>query len=371
MKDEKLYRLALNFVPGIGCVHAKHLISYCGSAKAVFQASKGKLKNIPGIGLRVTEAFSDKDEYLRLAAEEYEKASKEQVNILHFTDKAYPDRLKRVMDAPAILYFKGNADLNDKKCVAIVGTREATEYGREAVEMIIDGLAGHNALIISGLAYGIDIHAHKTALKRNLPTIGVMASGINIIYPAVHRSTARRMEENGGLVTEYAFNEKPDAHCFPARNRIIAGMSDAVIVVEAARRGGALITAEIANSYHRDVFAVPGDFERSHSKGCNNLIRSHKAHILTEIADLEYVMNWDPADENKSPATESYDRSDFSDEETRIIDALIHHSVNREALIDDLSWKSQIPVNRLASLLLTLEFKGVVKSLPGKKFKLV
>lgn len=371
MTEEKVYQLALSFIAGIGDVFTRQLISYTGSAKAVFKLKPGKLAKIPGIGLKTISLIKDAPltQFLERAEKEILRAEKECVQIFHYTDKGYPDRLKSIMDAPSLIYYKGSANLNPVKVVAIVGTRQATQYGKEAVEALVSGLAKHKALIISGLAYGIDIHAHKMAMQNNLETIAIMASGINIIYPSTHRSIALQMCNQGGLLTERRFDEQPDTHNFPARNRIIAGLADAVIVVEAAERGGALITAELANGYNRDVFAVPGDIGKHYSQGCNNLIRNHKANILTSVADLEYILNWNhPAGMDvQRPA--SYSEADFTPEELKVIETL--QVCGKEALIDDLGWKSQVPVNQLAGILLSLEFKGVVRSLPGKKFKLV
>jgi DNA processing protein len=371
MNEEKIFQLALSFVPGIGNVHNKQLISYIGSAKMVFQAKPSKLRSVPGVGIKTSSIFGQINvpELIERAEKELLRAEKERISLLHFTDKAYPERLKRIIDAPSVLYYSGTADLNQSKVVSIVGTRQSSEYGREAVEMIISGLVPHQAQIISGLAYGIDIYAHKCALQHNLETIGVMATGINIIYPSAHKNIAVQMISKGGLITECHFDEQPEAHNFPARNRIIAGMSDAVIIVEAAEKGGALITAELANGYNKDVFAVPGDLNRHYSKGCNNLIKSHKAHILTSIKDLEYILNWQPGTVVDSKKDQVFSPEEFSEPELKVIETL--SIAGREALIDDLSWKSQIPLNQLACLLLSLEFKGVIKSLPGKKYKLL
>jgi DNA processing protein len=371
MTEEKVFQLALSFVPGIGNVNNKQLISYLGSAKAAFQAKPAKLKSVPGVGPKTAAVFSETNlpELLIRAEKECARAENEDVSILHFTDRDYPDRLKRIMDAPSIIYYKGSANLNKAKIVSVVGTRQATEYGKEAVDMIMEGLAKHNAQIISGLAYGIDVYAHKAALQHDLETVGVMASGINIIYPSVHKNIAKQMVQKGGILTECHFDEKPETHNFPARNRIIAGMADAVIVVEAAEKGGALITADLANDYNKDVFAIPGDLNKHFSRGCNNLIKSNKAHILTSIKDLEYLLNWKAGTEVDVKEDCVYSREEFSEPELKVIETLSFSG--KEALIDDLSWKSQIPINQLAGLLLTLEFKGVIKSLPGKKFKLL
>ncbi|HRG11398.1 MAG TPA: DNA-processing protein DprA, partial [Cyclobacteriaceae bacterium] len=238
--------------PGIGDFLLKQVVSYCGSAEQVFKTPKGKLLKIPGVGEVSAEAIKHGDTF-KEAERELKKAEREEVEIILYTDKKYPLRLKSIEDAPALLYYKGNQNLNVPKTVGIVGTRQATEYGKEMVERICQELAPHNPLIISGLAYGIDIAAHKAALKNNLPTIGVMGSGMDVIYPAAHKETAKKMQNLGALITENRFGTKPDAHNFPARNRIIAGMCDALIVVEAAEKGGALITADIANSYNKDV----------------------------------------------------------------------------------------------------------------------
>ena len=283
--------MALHFISGIGNHIIRQLISYCGSAEKVFKTSKGKLRKIPGIGDVTAEAIV-KGKPFAAAEKEWRKAEREKSQLIFFVDKNYPSRLKQIPDAPSLLYSKGNIDFENPKSVAIVGTRKSTDYGRECVELLVAGLQKHGALIISGLAYGIDIQAHKQALKNNLPTIGVMGSGIDVMYPASHIETAKKMFVNGGVVSENPMGTKPDAHNFPARNRIIAGLCDVLVVVEAAHKGGALITAEIANSYNKDVMAFPGNVGRSYSEGCNSLIKSNRAHLITSVKDLEYVMNW-------------------------------------------------------------------------------
>ena len=291
MDQNRLSLLALHFIPGIGNHIIRQLVSYCGSAEKVFKTSKGKLRKIPGIGDVTAEAIV-KGKPFADAEKEWRKAEREKSQLIFFTDKNYPSRLKQIPDAPSLLYSKGNIDFENPKSVAIVGTRKSTDYGRECVELLVAGLQKHAALIISGLAYGIDIQAHKQAIKNNLPTIGVMGSGIDVMYPASHIETAKKMFVNGGVVSENPFGTKPDAHNFPARNRIIAGLCDVLVVVEAAQKGGALITAEIANSYNKDVMAFPGNVGRSYSEGCNSLIKSNRAHLITSVKDLEYVMNW-------------------------------------------------------------------------------
>lgn len=366
MDQNRLSLLALHFIPGVGDYLVRQVVSYCGSAEMVFKTPKGKLLKIPGIGSVTADAILNGKPFQK-AEKEIAKAEKESVELLFFTDKKYPSRLKNIPDAPSILYAKGIIDFENPKAVGIVGTRQATAYGKERVESIVAELVPHGALIVSGLAYGIDIHAHKHALKQNLPTVGVMGSGIDVIYPASHKDTALKMLEYGGLVTENPFGTKPDAHNFPARNRIIAGLCDALIVVEAAPKGGALITAEIANSYNRDVFAFPGSVGETYSSGCNNLIKTNKANLLTGVKDLEYIMNWEPATSPKK-VKPSFSLSEFDEFEQIVLKILIEKKA--AALIDELSWKSNLAISQLASVLLGLEFKGIVKSLPGKQYVL-
>ena len=365
MDQNRLAQLALHFIPRIGNQTVKQLISYAGSAHNVFELPKGKLLKIPGIGTATVNSILNHRPFER-AEQELKKAETSGTQLLLYTDKAFPQKLKHINNAPSLLYYSGNTDLNASKIVAIVGTRNATNYGRDFTERLVEDLVAHDALIVSGLAYGIDIQAHKTALKCGLATVGVMASGLDIIYPALHKETAAKMTQQGGLLTEHSFGSKPDAPKFPARNRIIAGMADAIVVVEAARKGGALITAEIANSYSKDVFAVPGNLQNSFSEGCNNLIKTNKAHLLTGIKDLEYIMNWE-AGVAQAPEV-IWDISTLDDEEKLVFLSIQAHG--KSIPIDNLSWKTQVPVSKLASILLNLEFKGFVNSLPGKSYKL-
>lgn len=366
MDQNRLSLLALHFISGIGDHLIRQLVSYCGSAEQVFKTPKGKLLKIPGIGDVTAEAIKQGKPFAA-AEKELKKAEKENVNIVFFTDKNYPSRLKQLNDAPSLLYLKGNIDFENPKTVGIVGTRQATSYGKERVEELVDGLVAHQALIISGLAYGIDIHAHKQAVKVNLPTVGVMGSGIDVVYPSAHKDVAKKMMDNGGLATEHRLGTKPDAHNFPARNRIVAGLSDAVIIVEAAQKGGALITADLANSYNKDVFAYPGNVGQSHSEGCNDLIKSNRANLITSVKDLEYIMHWDAAAKPvKKP--EVFSLEGYSANEQLVLKTLLDH--HKQLVIDELSWKTNIQVGQLASILLELEFKGIVKSLPGKVYKL-
>ncbi len=363
---DRISLLALHFIPGIGDYTIRQLISYCGSAEKVFQTPKGKLLKIPGIGSVTAESII-KGKPFQQAEKELKRAEKEDVTLLFYTDKNYPSRLKQISDAPSLLYVKGNVDFENAKTVAIVGTRMSTDYGKNCVEELVEALVPHNTLIISGLAYGIDIQAHKQSLRNQLPTLGVMGSGMDIIYPAAHNEIAKKMLSHGGLITENPFGTKPDAHNFPARNRIIAGLADALVVVEAAEKGGALITAEIANSYNKDVFAFPGNIGQSYSHGCNNLIKANKAHLLTSVKDLEYIMNWDVDAIPKKK--EVFVLSEFEPAEQSVLKILLEN--NNQLMIDELSWRCGLPISQLASVLLGLEFKNIVSALPGKIYKLI
>lgn len=367
MDQNRLSLLALHFIPGIGNYIIKQLVSYCGSPERVFKTPKGKLQKIPGIGDVTAESIVKGKPFL-LAEKEFRKAEKEKIQLLFFTDKNYPSRLKQIQDAPSMLYAKGNIDFENPKSVAIVGTRKATDYGKECVEQIVSGLQKHNALIISGLAYGIDIHAHKQAIKNSLSTIGIMGSGIDVMYPASHAETAKKMLDKGGIVSENPLGTKPDAHNFPARNRIIAGLCDVLVVVEAAHKGGALITAEIANTYNKDVLAFPGNVGRSYSEGCNTLIKSNKAHLITSVNDVEYIMNWS-VEVKHPPKKESLDLNNYEPDEQTVLKVLIAN--NNQLMIDEISWRSGLAIGKLASLLLNLEFKGVLAPLPGKVYKII
>lgn len=364
--ETSVYEVAVGLIPGIGNQLTRQLVSYCGSAERIFKEKKGKLKKIPGIGEHLAETIVNQN-ILHLAEKQILIAQKHGIQILFYTSPLYPERLKQIYDAPTLIYYKGNTDLNSRKMLGIVGTRQATSYGKELVQELVSRLEKFQPVIVSGLAHGIDITSHKAALHHNLPTIAVMGTGMDMIYPAAHKEIARKIIRQGGIMTEIPYGTKPEPSFFPARNRIIAGLSDAIIVAEAAEKGGALITAELANGYSREVFAFPGNIGQKYSEGCNRLIKDHKAHILTSAADIEYVMNWITEEETKKkkPLPDFY--SDLNEEEKNIIQLMQQSDA---ILMDDLSWKAQVPVSKLASILLTLEFRGLVKSLPGKKFRL-
>ncbi|TAG18987.1 MAG: DNA-protecting protein DprA [Cytophagales bacterium] len=365
-KEQKIFEIAIGLIPGVGNLISKQLLSYCGSAENIFKYSKPKLLKIPNIGDVLAKQILESD-VLKQAEKELEKAEKNNIKIIFYTDEEYPQRLKRFADSPTLLYMKGNTNLNPKKSIGIVGTRNATEYGKEITEQIIKEFSEVNPHIISGLAYGIDIAAHKSALKYDLPTIGVMASGIDIIYPSVHKSTALEMQKKGAIITENAIGTIPDAPRFPARNRIIAGLSDIIIVVEAAEKGGALITAEIANDYGVDVYAVPGKITDKFSMGCNKLISSNKAAIFRNTKDLLELLGWNV--ENSQTQTKKLHTDHQLEGEERKIYELIFSESNIG--IDELAWKAEMNINKISNVILQLEFKNIIKTLPGKKFKIL
>lgn len=364
MHNELIYKLALSLIPGIGGYTFKQLISYCGGAKEVFNAHPARIQRIPGIGthtislLRNNSSLSKAESVLKLC-------ESQGVKILFHSDIEYPARIKNIPDAPAVLYFKGNCNLNSARAISIVGTRKASSYGIEVCKQIVKDLKKNNALIVSGLAYGIDITAHKEAIKEGLPTIGVLAGGLDKIYPASHKVHTEKMILNGGILSEHPPGTVPDAPKFPARNRIIAAFCDAVIIVEAAKKGGALITAELANGYNKDVFSVPGSIYSTYSEGCNRIIKEHKANIFTSAADLEYYLNWD--EERIADKKIEINFDELENEEKSIIREL---KEKNSIIIDQLAWNTQIPVHKLASILLNLEFRGMINSLPGKKYSL-
>ncbi len=363
---EKLYQISLSLLPGVGSITAKKLVSYCGSAEAVFNEKKQALVKIPGVGNSLANLIT-RHKVFELAEKELKFLAKNGIHFCYFLDDIYPQRLKHCVDSPVVLFYKGNIDFNPEKVVSIVGTRSATDYGIEKVKEIVEGLSKHKVLIVSGLAYGIDATAHKEAIKNDLPTVGVLGHSLDRIYPPLHGKIARQMLDKGGLVSEFFSGTKPDRENFPKRNRIIAGLSDAVLVVEAAKKGGALITANIANSYDRDVFAVPGRSNDEFSRGCNILIKSHKANLADSVEDIEYIMGWD-AENNKQRSIQRQMFVELDESEEKIYSLL---KENENAAIDYIVSKSGFTPSKASSVLLNLEFKGLVRHLPGKVFKAV
>ncbi len=360
MKDELLYKIALTFVPNIGPVLAKNLISYCGGVEPIFKEKKKALSKIPGIGEARANDIHEANVFSR-AEQEMSFILKNNVQALFFLDEQYPKRMKNFDYCPILLYYKGSCDLNHNRTVALVGTRKPTEHGKRMTEILVEQLKPYNVLIVSGLAYGVDGTTHKKACAQDIPNIGVMGNGMDIIYPSDHKDLVKKMISNGGILTEFASGTKPDKTNFPMRNRIIAALSDAVIVVESKASGGSIITAEFANEYNKDVFAVPGRYNDETSAGCNSLIKRNKAHLIENINDLLYIMRWDDMDKSKTVQTSLF--IDLEPEEKRIVDVLRER---KEMSIDEMTYTLNLPTSILASQLLTMEFKGVLRALPGK-----
>jgi DNA processing protein len=363
-----LYNIALSLIPQIGPGIFKNIISYSGSSKNFFSMANGKAERIPGIGPKLLSLRNRKNEYLQLANKIINDCIKRGIQIHTYLDPNFPSRLKPFADSPVYFFSKGNINLNPDRTIGIVGTRNATEYGKSITRKIVEDLAPYGPTIISGLAYGIDIEAHRSALQFDLPTIGILGTPLDKIYPAAHHSTAKSMMESGGLITEYKIGSELNKSNFPQRNRIIAGMSDAIIIVEAAVKGGALITAEIAYSYNKEVFAVPGNLQSKYSEGCNNLIRTMKAGIYMGPKEIEEALSWVKGGAEASLKASPVEWEKFGAEEQLILKLLVE---NQELEIDRLSWLSNIPLSMLASLLLNLEFQGIIKSMPGKKYRMV
>jgi DNA processing protein len=364
MDQSRLSLLALRYISGIGDHLLRQVISYCGSPEQVFKTPRGKLLKIPGIGPVAADAILQGKTFEQ-AEREWHKATEAGAVLISYLDKAYPSRLRHLPDAPAILYGRGKLSFEHQKIVGIVGTRHATPYGRTCVEELMQELMPHQPLIVSGLAYGIDIHAHKEALRLNLPTVGVLGSGVDIIYPFAHRDIVERMLPTGGVISENSMGVKPDAHHFPARNRIIAGMCDVLVVVEAASSGGALITAGIANSYHKDVFAFPGNVREPYSIGCNHLIKTNQAHLLSSVQDIEYIMNWTREERTGTPAPAVL-LAGLTPAHQEVMKCLLESARS----LDELTVRMNLPVGQLASILLELECSGKIQALPGKVFKI-
>ncbi len=366
--QELIYQLALKQISGVGDITAKNLIAYCGSASAVFKAKRSELIKIPQIGefvARFVLGSQTDTSILKRAEKEIKYIEDEKITPLFFTDAAYPNKLRHCADSPILLFYKGNADLNKEKILAVIGTRNATEYGRSLTEKLISDLKDTGILIVSGLAYGIDVCAHKAALANNLDTVGVLGHGLDNLYPSVHSNLAAKMVKQGGLLTEFLSETNPDKENFPKRNRIVAGMCDAVVVVESKKSGGALITAEIANSYSRDVFAFPGKAGDECSEGCNKLIKQSKAALIESAADLIYAMTWEVAESRKNKNKQLVLPMNLSAEENSIINLL---KDSNSIHIDEICSKLQLTPGKTSGLLLQLEFGNLVKSLPGKLY---
>lgn len=359
-----VHKIGLSLIKGVGPMLAKNLLIHFGSAEAVFQASKQEILKITGIGEKIASAILHTDA-LDKAAMQLAFIEKNNIEVLFYADSNYPKRLKNCYDAPLLLYYKGTANLNQQRVVGVVGTRNATAYGQQLCKQLIAALKPYQVVVISGLAHGIDAIAHKESLNLDIPTVGVLGHGLDRIYPAVHKELTKKMVYNGGLLTEFLPGTSPDRENFPKRNRIIAGMSDVIIVVEASIKGGALITAEIANSYNRDVYAFPGRTNDEFSEGCNFLIKTNRAALINHPRDLIYYLGWNE-EEAKNEHVQAQLPLDLTKDEQIVVTALQHETIH----VDDLSIQVQLPQSKLAIILLTLEMQGVIISLPGKMYKL-
>ncbi|MDO4879758.1 MAG: DNA-processing protein DprA [Capnocytophaga sp.] len=362
--EEIIALLALKNTPNIGDVTAKRLIAHCGSATQVFNEKSHKLSKIDGIGSVILSHISN-PKYRKEAEAEWEYINQNNIQFYTFLDDDYPTNLKQIIDAPIIFFCNGNINLKDKKCISIVGTRQITSYGTAFCEKFIEELSVlEDLVIISGFAYGVDITAHKLAMEYNIPTIACLAHGLDTIYPASHKKYYSQMLENGGFITDFWHKSKFDRKNFLSRNRIIAGLSDATIVIESAIKGGSLVTADMAFGYNRDVFAVPGRASDVYSQGCNFLIKTDKARLINNAADVIYYMGWDTL-----PQKPKYFQpplfTDLSPEEEKIYNYL---KTNGKQIIDIIARDCNIPVYKLSNLLFQMEMKGVIRPLPGKIF---
>jgi DNA processing protein len=366
MQSDLIYQLALTQVPNVGYVHAKILALHFGSAAGVFKANRSLLEKMEGIGaIRAGSIKAFKD--FKKAEDEISFIEKYKIQPFFITDKEYPQRLLNCYDPPTMLFYKGNANLNDSKIVGIVGTRGNTEYGKQFTEKFVKDLVPSGALIISGLAFGIDAIAHKSAIKNKLATVGVLGHGLDTIYPSEHSGLAKDLVKNGGLLTEFRSKTKPDKHNFPSRNRVVAGICDATVLIETSIKGGSMITAELANSYNRDVFAVPGRTTDTKSAGCNHLIKNNKAILLTDAQQFIEIMGWcDKSQGSKKNQKELF--IEFNDDERVVINIL---QQKESVPIDELVFRSGCSSSTLAATILNLELKNVIRSLPGKMYSLL
>lgn len=367
MKDELFYQLSLTLVPNIGPVQAKILLQHY-DVQDIFKAKKNQLEKLEGIGSVRAESIKSFADFSK-AEEEIAFIEKYKIKTLFIADKDYPERLLNCYDSPTLLFYKGEADLNHKKIISVIGTRNHTDYGKQITETLIEELAEQDVMIISGLAYGIDAIAHKAALKNNLRTIGVLAHGLDQVYPSQHTGLAKDMfKTGGGLLTEFRSKTKPDKHNFPTRNRIVAGLSDATIVVETGAKGGSMITAELANNYNKDVFAFPGKVTDTKSAGCNYLIKNNKAVLLTDAQELLELMGWDEATSRlPKPKKQKELFIELNDDEKVIIGIL---QEKEQVHIDEINLKSGLSSSSVAAAILNLELQNVVLSLPGKVYQI-
>jgi DNA processing protein len=363
--QDLFYLLALQKIEGVGDIVAKKLINHLGSAEAVFSNNAKHISNIDGVGSVLIQKLKDKTVFAKAEAE-IKFIEENHIKVHFFQDSDYPERLKHCIDSPILLFSSGNIDLENRKIISIVGTRQCTAYGNDFCKKLIADLAPLNPIIVSGFALGIDIIAHQTAMEHDLQTIGVLAHGLNQIYPKSHKKFVAKMEQDGGFFTEFWSISEIASESFVKRNRIVAGIAEATIVIESAEKGGSLITATLASEYDREVFAVPGRATDKYSQGCNSLIKSEKARLLTSAADLIYHLNWDIETPSKPIQKQLFVTLDA--DEQKLYDYL---QVNGKQLLDIISLECHIPVSKLSGTLHSMELKGVVRPLPGKQFEAI
>lgn len=359
MKETTLYEIGLSLLNNIGPKRAKRLLSELGSAEAIFKEKKQNLYSIDSLGKAIIDSINFEKALIE-AENEMEFIQKNNIHPIFFLDREYPNRLKYCDDGPIMLYGKGKFNLNPPKSVAVVGTRKASSYGQKLVEDFIQDLAGMDVLVVSGLAFGIDIAAHRESLKNNIQTIAVLGSSLDWIYPGEHYNTAMQMMENGGLISEFTQKTKPDAQNFPQRNRVVAGMTQATVVIESKEKGGSIITAELANDYNNEVFAFPGDVNRQYSRGTNKLIQENKAQLIQSPKDFIRFMGWE---KNESPQMTLFDNLNENEEE--IVSFLRKGKQHIDLIKHHFNQKSDLSI-----ILLQLEMKGIVKSRPGNFYEL-
>ena len=363
-ENEIIHAIGLTLLDGIGPVLSKKLIAFCGSAEAVFREKKQWLLKIPDIGPGRIEFLTT--DVLHQAEKEMQYIHRNNIDVHYFISATYPQRLKYCDDSPLLLYSRGKMDLNAARIIAVVGTRNPTENGKQNTLQLVHALSSKNIMIVSGLAYGIDITVHRSCIQNNISTVGVLGHGLDRMYPFAHRSVAEKMLDDGGLLTEFASGTNPDRENFPKRNRIVAGMSDATIVMETSVKGGSMITAMLANDYNREVFAYPGRNTDEYSRGCNRLIRLNRAALVESAEDIIEMMCWQD-DDKKTIAGQQSLFPELSEEEEKIFFLLKDKS---EMEIDMIVIESGLSINKAAGVLLQLEFKNLIKCLPGKKYAL-
>ena len=366
MRHEDLfYVLALLKVEGVGDIVAKKLLSHCSEPAQIFESKASHLNSIDGIGSVLIRKLKDKSVFKKAEAE-LQFLEKNKIDVSYFLDENYPDKLKHCIDGPVLLFSSGNIQLAKRKVISIVGTRQISSYGMNFCKNLIADLAPLDPVIVSGFAYGVDIVAHQAALEHNLQTIGIVAHGLNQIYPKVHKKYVHQIEENGGFMTEFWSTSSPEKENFVRRNRIVAGISEATIVIESADKGGSIITANLANDYNRDVFAVPGRVGDYYSQGCNTLIKTQKANLLTGAADLIFNLNWDVQTESKPIQKQLF--VELNSDEQKIYDFILER---KKELLDIIAIECDFPIFKISGILLNMELKGVIRPLPGKLYEAI